>query len=235
MYVNSNPRLINQRFKEIISEHSNTKMQYSTIFLAATLFAKLPTNVIGSCNTSDKVCEDNSGVCSKPLKTFLDNGIESKRADIWNVLSYGHYCGASTKCVAANLEKGGQGKGPTEPIPCNDIDYACKEHDACLDGLKEENGNNPKIGFPLRCQCEFGIIHGMKEAFESGNDQGMLCDKEYYGLPITSFISEAELLALPFCALVTEYCLEHELVLQYDVELIFCYALFAQILAPPGP
>jgi hypothetical protein len=195
-------------------------MQYSTIFLAATLFAKLPTNVIGSCNTSDKVCEDNSGVCSKPLKTFLDNGIESKRADIWNVLSYGHYCGASTKCVAANLEKGGQGKGPTEPIPCNDIDYACKEHDACLDGLKEENGNNPKIGFPLRCQCEFGIIHGMKEAFESGNDQGMLCDKEYYGLPITSFISEAELLALPFCALVTEYCLD--LVLQYGEALEFC-------------
>jgi hypothetical protein len=209
-------------------------MKFSSFYLTATLFAKLPTDVIGSCNTSDQVCQENSGVCNKPLETFIKSGIESSRKDIWNTLSYGHYCGASTKCVASNLEKGGQGVGPEEPEACNVIDEACKIHDKCLDGLKAENNNNPKIGFPLRCQCEFGIVSGMYSAKQARADAeddptlpqiGKLCDESYYQNSLIQYLkfNEEDFLAVPFCALISEFCLEEtELLMQYQEELAYC-------------
>jgi hypothetical protein len=159
------------------------------------------------------------------------DGSNTKRKDIWNVLSYGHYCGASTKCVASNLELGGQGVGPTPPAPCNDIDNACMQHDACLDGLKAENNNNPKIDFPLRCQCELGIIRGMlaaKVARASGTDQGQLCDAEYYDIPIIQLtgMNEEDFLAVPFCFLVFDKCMgEVQLLSEYGTELMYCKQL----------
>ena len=189
-------------------------MMFSSMLLVATLFTGLPNGTIGSCNTSDQVCQDNTGVCTKPLFTFLDSldGTNSQRKDIWNVLSYGHYCGASTKCVASNLDKGDKGLGPTPPEPCNDIDDACMKHDSCLDGLKSENGN-PKIEFPLRCQCEFGIVRGMlgaRTARAAGVDQGQLCDAEYYGLQILQVLKlkEEDFLAIPFCFLIFDNCMD---------------------------
>lgn len=204
-------------------------MLLSSLFFAA-LFAELLSNAFGSCLTSDKVCEDYSGVCTKPLYTFLESfdGPATKRSDIWNVLSYGHYCGASTKCVADNLEKGGEGLGPEPPVACNDIDSACKQHDACLDSLKAENGNNPRIGFPLRCKCELGIVAGMLEAADAranGVDHGQLCDAEYYDLPLEG-MNEEDFLAVPFCFLVFDECMDEvELLADYGEELYYCTQL----------
>ena len=202
-------------------------MLFSSMLLVATLFAGLPDGTFGSCNTSDQVCQDNAGVCTKPLYTFLDSldGTNSKRKDIWNVLSYGHYCGASTKCVASNLEKGDQGLGPTPPEPCNNIDDACMKHDSCLDGLKAENNGNPNIGFPLRCGCEFDIVHGMlgaKVARAMGVDQGQLCDAEYYGLQLIQDLGlyEEDFLAIPFCFLIFDNCMDESA--EYNEVIEYC-------------
>jgi hypothetical protein len=217
-------------------------MLLSSKLIFAALFAELPLNIFGSCLTSDKVCEDYSGVCTKPLNTFLDsfNGPATERRDIWNVLSYGHYCGASTKCVAANLEKGGKGLGPEPPAPCNDIDSACMQHDACLDGLKAENGNNPRIGFPLRCKCELNIVGGMWNATlarADGKDHGQLCDAEFYDLPIVDALGmdEEDFLAVPFCFLIFDGCGgETDLLAEYEAELAYCSELIEKLSPPPA-
>lgn len=105
------------------------------------------------------------------------------------------------------------------------------DHDACLDGLKTKNNNNPKIDFPVRCQCEFVIVRGMLEARnarELGGDLGELCDAEFYENPLIQKLefNEEDFLAVPFCALINEYCLrEEDLVTNYPDELFYCSAL----------
>ena len=131
-------------------------MLSSTVFLFTTLFASLTGSTLASCLDSTQACEDGSGACLLALNTFLTSDNEARR-DIWNVLSYGHYCGASTKCVADNLEKGEQGVGPGAPAACNLIDQACYEHDACLMGSRMIMAEIPRSSFPCAALVKSGL------------------------------------------------------------------------------
>ena len=185
---------------------------------SASLLAVLctPALVRANCTDDDQSCDDYSGSCSlSTAKYFAGFGSDTaaKRADLFNEFSYGRFCGASSKCTAANIAEGG---GPEPPTPCNAIDTACKEHDKCLNELKDTNGvefssgKQPNIDFPERCGCDIAIVADLALAFVpplfgTGDLQGNrleLCDKMYYD--DFGDIPEAFLVAAPFCQLIFE-------------------------------
>eukprot|EP01083_Nonionella_stella_P096009 269675_1 len=186
----------------------------SSIFAHFTVFLALPALVIGSCSPAPAVCGNYSGMCSKPLLKFVlgtgkSAGTEASdvREDISNNLSYGRYCGASTRCIAENIAEGNPDNAPDG---CNAIDEACKRHDSCLDGLKGEykvdgpakSNNVPQIPYPDRCPCEYEFVASlfMAKVLHSVS-KGRLCDKAFY-VQVQELLPGAEeedIFATPYC------------------------------------
>eukprot|EP00571_Detonula_confervacea_P013462 CAMPEP_0172306332 /NCGR_PEP_ID=MMETSP1058-20130122/7417_1 /TAXON_ID=83371 /ORGANISM="Detonula confervacea, Strain CCMP 353" /LENGTH=233 /DNA_ID=CAMNT_0013018173 /DNA_START=446 /DNA_END=1147 /DNA_ORIENTATION=+ len=179
---------------------------YAIIYPFGVAIISLQVLVRASCSEADATCAEHSGSCSASLDKFLAADVALERRDIFNVISYGHYCGAPSKCVAENIA---QGTPNNAPEPCNHIDGACYDHDRCLNARRIENdmannengmatGKHTKLGFPLRCPCEFGLI---ADLVQSGGAIGRLCDEEFYESQAHTElgITEAIVFATPIC------------------------------------
>jgi len=176
-------------------------------------------------------CEEYGGQCSKAVDIFFNQigNVNSKAPQ--NVLSYGRYCGAATKCPGSNNGLEGKGKDVEACLSADTpLDEACKEHDKCLDDSGNNPGSDTNIDPAESCFCHDQFLRELFNAQAPGTD---LCDKDFYDtnvlpnpvpgesgdVPYSTFLtslgklalitvgappplsSEAILLAAPFCSL----------------------------------
>ena len=202
-------------------------------------------------------CEEYGGQCSKAIDIFFNqigNGNVNSKAP-QNVLSYGRFCGAATKCPALN---NGLEEDDPEDIQdpdmeaCSDsdtpLDEECKKHDKCLDNSGNEQGSDSNIDPLQSCQCHLEFLN---ELFTSPSPDKDLCDEDFYtkdvlpnpigagDVPYARFLSilgqgavspEVILLAAPFCFLFVDggECLEAD----FDQLLGFCGPLVRELTKP---
>jgi len=166
-------------------------------------------------------CEEYGGQCSKAVDIFFNQigNVNSKAPQ--NVLSYGRFCGAATKCPALNngLEDDPEDIHPdVEACPSTDtpLDEACEKHDKCLDNSGNNPGSDSNIDPLQSCPCHLVFLDELFNAPESDKD---LCDYDFYNTPAVPFNGgdipydllltilrqgsqpEVVLLAAPFCFL----------------------------------
>lgn len=210
------------------------------ISFACALATILPTSTRASCADSDVApsCDANAGNCSRSVEGFIAELVDSlasgeevsPRNDIFNTLSYGKYCGASTRCIGKNLGvdqlviNGGDYEEGFVPDGCSMIDNACSLHDRCLDSLRNdvvEKGKRVSIPAPHRCECEYKLIAQLAQAkggpyfnpldpeFVRGmtSEDPPLCDAGFYSSGgVALGLTAEDVIAAPSCATVAGDC-----------------------------
>ncbi len=177
---------------------------------------------VGDDDSSDELlgrCEPGGGFCSEAVGTFLTLNFD----DAVDLLKYGKYCGRLNRC--SELE------GCEDlPEPCNAIDEACMNHDACLDdAIKnfEAGGTCFDEDSDIdedRLKCDASFVAALGEIFYDDSDDSDdsddlpgtaaypgLCDENYYtsndiGQVALLLGHEAVLIAAPFCGAIAEKC-----------------------------
>ena len=172
---------------------------------------------VGDDDSSDEGpgrCDPGGGFCSEAVGTFLDLNFTGAV----DLLKYGKYCGRLNRC--SGLE------GCEDlPTPCNDIDAACMNHDACLDdaikALEDEEGcfdeENNNIEANPRLACDASFVARLYEITTDNNSADNLpgtaasgiCDEYYYTSdevgPVALLLEhEAVLIAAPFCLAIAD-------------------------------
>ena len=141
---------------------------------AATASANCNPN--GQPNNGQCQCEEYGGQCSKAADIFLNQigNFNSKAPQ--NVLSYGRYCGASTKCP-------GNGKD-VDACDVNFLDDACKVHDTCLGDLDKSKGFEGRT--PEQCACDATLLGTLLFAASTPGVAPIdeLCDEDFYNDPV---------------------------------------------------
>ena len=106
-------------------------------------------------------CEEYGGQCSKAVDIFFNQigNVNSKAPQ--NVLSYGRYCGAATKCPGTNNgleDKGKDVAACDDGDELNPLDVACKAHDKCLDNSGNNPGSDSNIDPLQSCPCHLVFL-----------------------------------------------------------------------------
>ena len=168
--------------------------------------------VEAKCDNRGEPCEPSGGKCTTALILALDGNLEAAN----DALFYGKYCGRNNKCFSNQGEdgstngEGNLGLGRRGPPPCDAIDEACKEHDACLDHEVQLAGSF-EIPLESRCECDVQFLADLV-SYYSGliptPTPTMLCDEDFYqnfGSLIQLLGNEAPLIAVPFCCELPKY------------------------------
>ena len=191
------------------------------------LFSTFAATASANCNPNGQPnngqCEEYGGQCSKAADIFLNQigNFNSKAPQ--NVLSYGRYCGASTKCPGSkdvDVEICADDNNLITGF--NTLDTACKVHDSCLGDLDQIKGFEGRT--PEQCACDATLLLTLLAAAASElvAPTDKLCDEDFYDKDVlinpftgedesySDFLSgtpgldkspEAILLAAPFCGL----------------------------------
>lgn len=217
--------------------------------LSFVLFSAIVATASANCNPNKQPnngqCEEYGGQCSKAVDIFFNQigNVNSKAPQ--NVLSYGRFCGAATKCPALNngLEDEEEDIQDPDVEACPDsdtpLDEVCKKHDKCLDNSGNNPGSDSNIDPLESCPCHLLFLN---ELFNAPAPDKDLCDEDFYnkpvlsGAPYASFLSilgqgavspEVILLTAPFCFLFVDggECLEAG----FDQLLGFCVPLIGAL------
>ena len=166
------------------------------------LFSTFVATASANCNPNGQPnngqCEEYGGQCSKAADIFLNQiGIVSKAPQ--NVLSYGRYCGAATKCPGLGPDNGsGKGKDGDKGNPnavevCaddnsitgfNTLDTACVVHDTCLGDLDQIKGFEGRT--PQQCLCDATLLGTLLTVAVTDilSPDDKLCDENFYDEPV---------------------------------------------------
>lgn len=85
--------------------------------------------------------------------------------------------------ITSSTEEAGE---PCPATPCDEIDRACQQHDACLDNIIFEDQIPPEdlpIPVPRRCKCDVEFVYNQVIISQSQDLTGF-CDEAFYEEPL---------------------------------------------------